>query len=226
MWKNTSKHQRDPICKNLSSLFWKLQAIALRWDFVPSLACVEFSRFSSFSFHFLPKFIEFKMHAWVWICAVTKILLNNYRLNQLSVMNFYYLTLEYTHADQRAEPTESIVCVYIHILFKVFIIAVFIFHVFFSSFPFSFPFSLFVALSWNAVNICWFTSHKQIRKNECSVHLDDAAWKIVAARFLMYFIIRVVYSVFSRFDRENRVVRPCAHCTAQTKRYTKLLTSA
>lgn len=169
------------------------------------------------------------MHAWVWICAVTKILPNNYRLNQLSVMNFYYLTLEYTHADQRAEPTTSIVCVHIHILFKVFVIAVFIFHVFFSSFPFSFPFSLslFFALSWNAVNIWWFTSHKQIRKNECSVHLDDAAWKIVAARFLMYFIIRVVYSVFSRFDRENRVVRPCAqHRTAQTKRYTKLLTSA
>lgn len=65
-------------------------------------------------------------------------------------MNFYYyLTLEYTHADQRAEPTESIVCVHIHILFKVFVIAVFIFHVFFSSFPFSFPFSLslFFALS-------------------------------------------------------------------------------
>lgn len=182
--------------------------------------CAQFSMcwvqslFIVFISFFFAEFIEFKMHAWVWICAVTKILPNNYRLNQLSVMNFYYLTLEYTHADQRAEPTTSIVCVHIHILFKVFIIAVFIFHVFFSSFPFSFPFSLFLALSWNAVNICWFTSHKQILKNECSVHLDDAAWKIVAARFLI------------RFDRENRVVRPCAHCTAQTKRYTKLLTSA
>lgn len=145
----TSKHQRDPICKNLSSLFWKLQAIALRWDFSPNLACVEFTRLSSFdytsfSFHFFfAELIEFKMHAWVWICAVTKILLNNYRLNQLSVMNFYYLTLEYTHADQKAEPTKSIVCVHIQFLLKVLVMVVFIFHVFFcASFPFSFPFSL------------------------------------------------------------------------------------
>lgn len=158
------------------------------------------------------------MHAWVWICAVTKILPNNYRLNQLSVMNFYYyLTLEYTHADQRAEPTTSIVCVHIHILFKVFIIAVFIFHVFFSSFPFSFPFSLslFFALSWNAVNIWWFTSHKQIRKNECSVHLDDAAWKIVAARFFWCISLLELCTVFFHDSTEKTGWFAHVHSTAQ-----------
>lgn len=65
-------HQRDPICKNYYHSLENYK-LSLCDGIFSSLACMSPSLVSSFHiFHFCRNYINFKMHAWVWICAVTK----------------------------------------------------------------------------------------------------------------------------------------------------------